>query len=245
LVRFYLLGIISNILDLIKNDFEKSSAGLLFKMKNFKSLLLAGILPVVAFTVIEEYMGTLAGLIAGMIFGVGEILWELKTQGKVEPMTWAGNGMIFVLGGVSLITQEGVWFKLQPAILEFGMTAFLWGSVLINKPFLLIMFQKQGGVPPRISERPDADRLLHALSQAFRGLTIRLGLFFAVHAVLAIWASLYWSTAAWAILKGVVFTTSLILYLVVEGLLLRRSLGFLRNTTPLNENLIRPSTHHQ
>ncbi|MEO5970744.1 MAG: septation protein IspZ [Bdellovibrionia bacterium] len=204
-------------------------------MKNFKSLFLAGILPVIAFTVIEEYVGILAGLIAGMIFGICEILWELKSQGKVEPMTWAGNGMILVLGGVSLITQEGVWFKLQPAILEFGMAAFLWGSVIINKPFLLIMFQKQGGLPNPISNRPDAGQLLQTLSQAFRGLTIRLGLFFALHAVLAVWASLYWSTAAWAILKGVVFTASLILYLVIEGLLLRRSLGFLLNTTPLND----------
>jgi intracellular septation protein len=215
-------------------------------MKKFKSLFLAGILPVIAFTLIEEYVGTLAGLIAGMILGLGEIFWELKTTRKVDPMTWAGNGMILVLGGVSLITQEGLWFKLQPALIEFGMAAFLWGSVALKKPFLFLMFQKQGGLPPQIAERPDSAFLLIKLNLAFRGLTLRLGLFFTLHAVLAVWASLYWSTAAWAILKGVVFTTSLIIYLLIEGLFLRKSLNFnsRRASIPTPLTSVTPSSKH-
>ena len=83
-----------------------------------RSLLVAGLLPVIAFTVIEEVYGTVAGLIAGMVFGVGEIVYEWRTMGKVQPMTWGGNGMLLVLGGISLLTKEGVWFKLQPSIIE-------------------------------------------------------------------------------------------------------------------------------
>jgi len=198
------------------------------RSQQLRSLFLGGILPVIAFTLIEEYMGTLAGLIAGMILGLGEILWEWKTQGKVEPMTWAANSMILILGGISLITQEGVWFKLQPAILELGTAGFLWGSVVAKKPFLLLLFQKQGGLPAHISERPDAAPLIQALSNALRGLTLRLGLFFAGHGVLAVWASFYWSTAAWAVLKGVGFTVSLVVYLVIEGLVLRQKIKHLR-----------------
>ena len=33
------------------------------------SFFFAGLLPVIAFTLIEEYYGTVAGLIAGMVFG--------------------------------------------------------------------------------------------------------------------------------------------------------------------------------
>jgi intracellular septation protein len=188
--------------------------------QQLKSLLLGGILPVIIFTVIEEYFGTMWGLVAGMVFGAGEILWEWKTVGKVDPLTWGGNGMLLVLGGVSLVSNEGYWFKLQPAILEFVMTGALWGSVILGKPLLLGLAQKQGGLPADLESglKPGAGKVLKA---GFRGLTLRLGVFFALHAVLATWAALHWSTAAWAALKGIGLTLSLIVYLVVETLLLR------------------------
>jgi intracellular septation protein len=181
-----------------------------------RSFLVGGLLPVIAFTVIEEVYGTVAGLIAGMVFGVGEILWEYRTRGQVDPITWGGNALILVLGGISLFTNEGVWFKLQPALLEIAMTAALWGSWLLKKPLLLAMSRKQGGLPEGIPLE-----MRQTMEEGMSGLTLRLGVFFALHAALAVWAALHWSTAAWAILKGVGLTVSLMVYLVVETLLLR------------------------
>jgi intracellular septation protein len=57
---------------------------------------------------------------------------------------------------------------------------------------------------------------------ALPGLTIRMALFFLFHAALATWAALYWSTTAWALLKGLGFTGSFILYMLVEVIFLRR-----------------------
>lgn len=185
-----------------------------------RSLLLGGLLPVLIFALIEDHFGTLWGLVAGMVFGVGEILWEWKTRGKVDPMTWGGNGLLLVLGVISLVTQEGVWFKLQPAVIEVGMTAALWGSVAFGKPLCQSLAQKQGGLPADLKTglKPGVGPVLE---RAFRGMTLRLGLFFAVHAALAVWAALFWSTAAWVALKGIGLTVSLLVYLVVESLVLR------------------------
>lgn len=190
------------------------------KSKQLRSFLLGGILPVVVFTLIEEYYGTFWGLIAGMILGAGEILWEWRTQKKVDPLTWGGNGLLLILGGVSLFTQEGLWFKLQPAFLEGCMALALWISVVLKKPLLLLLAQKQGGLPAHLPEKA-----MKRLKQAFLGLTFRIGAFFAVHAGLATWAALYWSTSAWALLKGVGLTVSLIVYMVVESLILRYRLS--------------------
>jgi intracellular septation protein len=167
--------------------------------------------------VIEEYFGTLWGLAAGMVFGVGEILWEWRTRGKVDPITWGGNGVLLVLGGISLVTQEGIWFKLQPALLEIFFAIFLWGSLLLKKSLLLSLAQKQGSLPKGIENTAIGKKLKLALD----GMTLRMGFFFALHAILAVWAALYWSTAAWALLKGVGLTVSLIVYGVVESLILR------------------------
>jgi intracellular septation protein len=179
-----------------------------------------GLLPVIAFSLIEDHFGTLWGLVAGMVFGVGEIVWEWRTQGKVDALTWGGNGMLLALGGISLVTQDGIWFKLQPSLIEGFMAVALWGSVLLGKPLLLGMAQKQGSLPMDLDTglKPGAGIVL---KKSLQGLTLRLGVFFALHAVLAVWAALNWSTAAWAALKGIGLTVSLLVYLVVESLILR------------------------
>ncbi len=193
-------------------------------MMNQKFRVLAlGLLPVVLFGVIEEYFGTLWGLVAGMIFGVGEILWEYQAERKVSMMTWGGNGMLLVLGGVSLATDSGIWFKLQPAVLEAAFAAILWGSWWMKKPMLLLLIQKQGGLPVDLDQklRPGAAEVVRA---GFFGMTLRMGFFFAAHAGLAVWAALKWSTAAWVMLKGVGLTVSLLVYMVAESLLMRAHL---------------------
>ncbi|MGE0632860.1 MAG: inner membrane-spanning protein YciB [Pseudobdellovibrionaceae bacterium] len=173
------------------------------------SVFFAGLLPVIAFTVIEEYYGITAGLIAGLAFGIGEVSYELWKFKKVSTITWIGNGLILVLGGISLISSEGIWFKLQPALLEAGFAVALWGSLFFKKNIFIFMAEKQGQSIPEF------------IQPKMKGLTFRVGIFFAIHSVLAVWAALYWSTTAWALLKGVGLMVSFILYLVVEMIFLR------------------------
>lgn len=184
-----------------------------------RTLVFGGVLPVVIFTVIETYYGTQWGLVAGVTFGIGEIFYEWFTKHKVETFTWIGNGMILGLGGISLFTQEGIWFKLQPAILELAMSLFIIGSSFVGRPLLVTMAEKQG----MFERLPQATRPL--FRSAFRHLSLRVGIFFLAHAALATWAAFSWTTTQWALLKGVGFTGSFILYLLTEVLLLRRSIA--------------------
>jgi intracellular septation protein len=172
--------------------------------KQALSLFFGGLLPILAFTVIEEKYGVIAGLIAGIIFGFGEIIYEFVTQRKVSTITWIGNALLIGLGGISLFSSEGIWFKLQPAILEFGMFVFLLGSWFLKKPFLVMIIEKQN------PETPDF------IKAQMSGMTFRLSFFMLAHAILATWAALHWSTEAWAILKGVGLTVSLVVYMIAE-----------------------------
>ena len=172
--------------------------------KNALALFFGGLLPIIAFTVIEESYGIIAGLVAGMVFGVGEIIYEWVTVRKVSMITWTSNGLILGLGGISLIFNEGLWFKLQPAILEFGFFIFLLGSWIMKKPFLQLMIEKQN---------PDAPDFVKA---QLSGMTFRLSFFMLVHALIATWAAFYWSTEAWVMLKGIGLTVSMVVYMVFE-----------------------------
>ncbi|MBO9667146.1 MAG: septation protein IspZ [Bdellovibrio sp.] len=174
------------------------------------ALFFAGLVPVIAFTLIEEYYGTVAGLIAGMVFGLGEICFELYKHKRVQKITWIGNGLLLVLGGVSLISSEGIWFKLQPALMEGAFAFALVVSWLIKKPLLVVLAEQQGQALPDF------------VKARMGGITFRCGIFFAIHTVLAVWAALHWSTTAWALLKGVGLTVSLILYMAIEMIILRQ-----------------------
>ncbi len=175
-------------------------------------LFFGGLLPLIAFTVIEDQYGPLWGTVAGMIFGGGEMLFEKIRYKKITPVTWIGNLMILGLGGISIVSQDGIWFKLQPALLEAFFALFLWGSLFAKKPLLLMMAEKQGTVIP--------EQMLPMI----RAMTIRIGFFFALHAGLATWAAFNWSTSQWALLKGVGVTVSFLVYMTFEFLYLRRSL---------------------
>lgn len=174
------------------------------------ALIFGGLLPVIAFTLIEEKYGIIAGLIAGMVFSIGEIIYEYLTAKKVSAITWIGSGLILFLGGVSLISSDGIWFKLQPALLEFGFFVFLLGSWLIKKPFLVLMIEKQNPEAPAF------------IKNQMSGMTLRLSLFMLLHAIIATWAAFDWSTEAWAILKGVGLTVSMIIYMILEILWARK-----------------------
>lgn len=177
------------------------------------AFLVGGLLPVIAFTVVEEYYGTIAGLICGMIFGFGEIAYEYYNYKKVETITWIGNGLLIGLGGASLLMNDGVLFKLQPAILEVIFAGVLAGSAILNKPMLSMMMKKQNPNIPEI------------ILEKFKPIHYRLAVFFLLHAVLATYAAFYWTTEQWALLKGVGLTVSMVIYMVIEALFIRRSIG--------------------
>src|SRR5947208_2953098 len=82
------------------------------RSRQLRSILLAGVLPLVIFTVVEEVWGTLWGLILGMVFGVGEILYERFRLGKVDPITWFGNGALLISGSFVLYALvESIWMR--------------------------------------------------------------------------------------------------------------------------------------
>ncbi len=173
------------------------------------SLVFGGLLPIIAFTVIEEYFGPFYGLMAALVFGLGELTYEKIKYNKISGVTWMGNGLIIGLGLVSIFTQDGIWFKLQPAILEFAFASMLWITQATGKPMLVELSKKQN---PELPE--------HVLV-FLKGVNFRCGIFFLIHAALATWAALKWSTQAWAVLKGLGVTLSFVLYMVIEVFMFR------------------------
>jgi intracellular septation protein len=179
------------------------------KAPGIKAIFLGGILPVAAFALVENFYGTMGGLIAGIAFGVGELTYEYVRFRKVQWITIIGNLLVIALGGLSLFEDNPVFFKLQPAILIFVFAALLIGSSLIGKPFLVEVSRKQ---------MPNAPEVVR---KNLSGMNFRLGFCMLGIGVLSVYAAYYWSTAAWAMLKGIGVPIILVLYMAVEILVIR------------------------
>ncbi len=175
------------------------------------SFLLGGLLPIVAFVVVEQIYGLKGGVIAGLVFCVGEIAWELRKSGKVQGITILSSALILILGALSLWEDDGIFFKLQPAIFMAVFAVVFFLSSLLGRPFLLELSRKQNPNLPL------------ALSERLRGMNIRLGLLFVGLAGLSAYAAFYWSTAAWATLKAAGLPVIMVFYILLEMVWIRAS----------------------
>ena len=174
-----------------------------------RNFLIGGLLPVIAFTVVEEVYGTMGGLIAGIVFGAAEMIWEYWRERRVQKITIGANLLVVVLGLVSLYEGSGIWFKMQPAILLFAFSIFLLGSSLVKKPFLVAMARKQNPSTPE------------AALELLAGMNFRISFVFLGLTALSVYAALHWSTAAWATLKGVGVPIVLFVYMAIEVVVIR------------------------
>jgi len=174
-----------------------------------KQQILLMLVPLVLFTVVEEWGGLTWALVLSVIYAIGEVGWELWRFRRISKLTLFSNLMVVGLSFVSYLTQDGLWFKLQPAILEIIFAIILIGSYLLKKPLLISMMKSQGHEVNEI------------MLQFFNGLTFRMGLFFIAQSILAVYASLYWSTEVWAFLKSIGLFVMMIGYMVLEVLIFK------------------------
>jgi len=166
--------------------------------------VLGGALPIVVFAVVEQLYGTLGGVIAALVFGGGEIAWELWKTKRVQRITLLSNSLVLVLGLLSLWENDGIFFKMQPAIFMLVFAVVFLVSSMLGKPFFIELARKQNPDLPAIM----LDRL--------KGMNVRIGFLFIGLAALSAYSALYWSTAAWATLKAVGLPVLLGVYVLFE-----------------------------
>ncbi len=175
-------------------------------MENRKAILtlVASLLPVIAFALVEEFYGTKAGLIACSILAIAEIGYEWKTLGRPQTVTVVANVLVLLLGGLSLYETNATFFKLQPAILVFVFAGVLVVSSFVGQPFLVGLMKKQ---------RPDLNELGESL---LKGLNLRMGIALIFAGIVGIFAALYWPTSWWATYKAVGIPAFIAVYMFAD-----------------------------
>lgn len=177
------------------------------KQKNF---FLISFLPAIAYWYLEENYSLQIALIGGLILAVLEMTLEWIFTKHIHTLSKFNFFLILILGGIALIAQEGIWFKLQPAFTGVLMGAYLLYRCLASKGLMLEMLEQMND--KRMNT--DAIKILEKNTSIF---LILYGLFMVPVAFKA-------STSQWLFFKTAGFYIATIVFFVFNMLYMRRKL---------------------
>jgi isopentenyldiphosphate isomerase/intracellular septation protein A len=182
--------------------------------------LLPGLIPLFIYIIADEIWGTRTGLYVAVGFGIAEFLFYLIKDKTADKFILLDTALLLVLGGVSIILENDLFFKIKPALIEgilLAVIAFsLWGPANL----IMAMSQRYMG---EIQMGPEQQKEIRQNMKVMFWIT-------AFHILLVILSVLYMSKEAWLFISGVLLYIMFAVYFVL--LLIRNRL---RNRRYKNE----------
>jgi isopentenyldiphosphate isomerase/intracellular septation protein A len=157
-------------------------------LKNFT----IGFIPIIVFIITDELFNTEIGLIVAIACALGEFAYYYFRYRLVEKFVIFDVGLLVILGGISILLKNEIFFKLKPALIELIMVILLGIHAFSNKPILLLM-----------GKRYLKDMQINELQLTFLRKISRL-LFFIMlfHTIMIVYAAYAMSKEAWAFISG-------------------------------------------
>ena len=87
---------------------------------NLRSILLQllpGFIPLLVFIIADELWGTTVGLIVAISSGILELAWYWVKDRKFDKFILFDTLLIVLLGVVSILLDNDIFFKLKPALI--------------------------------------------------------------------------------------------------------------------------------
>lgn len=113
-----------------------------------KPYFLLSFLPALAYWYLETYYTLEVALIGGILLGVIEMLLEKKFTGHVHTLSKLNIALVVILGGISLIAKEGVFFKLQPTFTGIALASYLVFKKIKKQSLMVEMLNDMKQKPP-------------------------------------------------------------------------------------------------
>jgi len=172
----------------------------------FLKTLLPALLPLIVFIVVDEIWGTTIGIIAALIFGVGEFAYTYIREHRVDKFIIMDTLLLVVLGGVSLLLDNAIFFKLKPALIEAIFCVILGISVFSKKNIILLMSQRY---MKGIEMNPT---MAWRMTVSFRNMFW----LFLFHTALVTYSAFCMSERAWAFISTALFYILFAVYFVLD-----------------------------
>ena len=164
--------------------------------------ILFGILPLLAFAIVDSFSGMKTALYSAIALALLEMGLTLFYFGELDYITLISVIMVIAMAIMSLKYNSDKYFKMQPAMLSLLFGSILSISFLIGRPILLEMAIKyQSALPTQIAQNIGLAYFQELLNVG----TGYAGLLILIHSGLMYIAAKKWSKWAWLACRIVVF----------------------------------------
>jgi len=168
--------------------------------------LLPGFIPLFVFIAADEIWGTKVGLFVAVGVGIAEMIWVAVKEKRFEKFVLFDTLLLVVLGAVSILLDNDIFFKLKPGLVELILVAVLAISAFSGVNIIGLMGQRY---------MKDIE-LSKAQVQQMRTSMKSLFFIFLVHTVLVFYSAFYMSKEAWAFISGGLFYIIFGIYFLYE-----------------------------
>lgn len=174
-----------------------------------KNFFLISFLPALAYWYLEENYPIRIAVTGGLILATIEIIVEKYFTNHVHGISKFNFILIAMLGGLSLLGDEGLWFKLQPFFTGVIMGGFLlfklWRGTGLMQEMMESMMEESRRPPPFV----------------IRTLEMHSSVFFFLYGIFMGYVALYWSTDRWVFFKTAGFYIAFAVFFVLELIYVR------------------------
>ena len=181
--------------------------------------LLPGFIPLFIFIIADEIWGTRTGLFVAIGSGIIEMIYVGRKEKRFDKFILFDTLLLVILGGVSIILNNDIFFKLKPGLIELILVAILGVSAFSSLNIVELMGQRyMKGVKFNDYQVAQMRKNLKALFYIF-----------SVHTVLVFYSTFYMSKEAWAFISGGLFYILFGVYFVIEMFRQKRRQKHFRN----------------
>jgi intracellular septation protein A len=159
--------------------------------------MLPGMLPLFIFIAVDEIYGVEAGLCAALAFGVAGLIFTWIREQRVDRFILFDTVFLILLGGVSLLLETPIFFKLKPAAIELVICVILGAAAARPEIFLKAMT----GRYMKNMELNITDEGINAM----RRMMFILTAVFSLHTALIVYSAFFMSERVWGFISGILF----------------------------------------
>ena len=168
--------------------------------------LLPGFIPLFVFIAADEIWGTEIGLFVAVGVGVIEMLWVGIREKRFDKFILFDTLLLVVLGAVSIILENDIFFKLKPGLIELILVAVLAVSAFSPVNIIGLMGQRY------LKDTPINEVQMAQMRQNLKFLFY----IFSAHTLLVFYAAFFMSKEAWAFISGGLFYILFGVYFLFE-----------------------------
>lgn len=159
--------------------------------------MLPGLLPLFIFIAADEIWGTKTGLYVAVVFGVIELIITRIKEKHWEGFIILDTVFLVLLGGISILLENAIFFRLKPALIEFILCIILAAAAVHPEKFF-------GLVTSRYLKNTELTLNVKGI-RSMRRMMFVMTLAFTAHTLLTVYAAFRMSQAAWAFISGGLF----------------------------------------